>query len=385
MNKVTVDPEAMTATVQGGAVWRDVDEALAEHGLAAVGGTVNHTGVGGLTLGGGYGWLSGRHGLTIDNLLSCTMVLADGRIVKASETEYSDLFWAIRGAGQCLGVAVEFEFRAYEQKNMVWAGQLIFPEPKLVEVFNFANQAIEKNTGDQAMIITISAPPPMKGALALISTVFFNGPESDAKEFFAPLLALGPVINTTAEIPYKQMNGVMNHPLGFGGRKLIKGSAYLTPLSPEFVRDVCIPSLKELHAAHPETKPTALVYEFYSPKKLCTIPAGTMAFANRGAHQNVVVSPNWGSNQAIDGVCRKWAQDMAGLFNVELSKARVTAEVDANEHIGEYGNYDGLPTRAKSRKIFGPNFDRLVGIKQKYDPKNAFDKSFNLVFEAEFE
>lgn len=97
MRKVTVDPKSKTITAEGGCNWQDVDEAGQKHGLATVGGTVNHTGIGGLTLGGGYGWLSGKYGLTVDVLLSAKVVLADGRLVTASETENEDLFWAIRG------------------------------------------------------------------------------------------------------------------------------------------------------------------------------------------------------------------------------------------------------------------------------------------------
>ena len=100
MRGVTIDPEAQTITAEGGTIWEDVDSAAAKHGLATVGGTVNHTGVGGLTLGGGYGYLTGKYGLTIDNLLSVEVVLASGEAVTASKDTNADLFWAVRGAGQ---------------------------------------------------------------------------------------------------------------------------------------------------------------------------------------------------------------------------------------------------------------------------------------------
>lgn len=106
MNSVKVDTGAKTVAFGGGCKWKEVDEECAEHGLATVGGTVNHTGVGGLTLGGGYGWLSSKHGLTIDNLVGVELVLADGRIVNASDSENQDLFWAVRGAGQNFGVGL---------------------------------------------------------------------------------------------------------------------------------------------------------------------------------------------------------------------------------------------------------------------------------------
>ncbi|RAL61629.1 hypothetical protein DID88_002698 [Monilinia fructigena] len=118
MRGVTADPEAMKIT----------------HGLATVGGTVNQTGVGGLTLGGGYGYLSGQYGLVIDNLLSVQMVLASGQVKTVSERESPELFWAVRGAGAAFGVATEFVLRAYKQENLVWGGMLAFSPDKLAAI-----------------------------------------------------------------------------------------------------------------------------------------------------------------------------------------------------------------------------------------------------------
>ncbi len=120
MRHVSVDPETKIITAQGGCIWADVDNAAADHDLAAVGGTVNHTGIGDLTLGGGYGYLTPAHGMVVDNLLSVQLVLADGSIVTASQSENTDLFWASRGAGIGFGVATSFVYQAYEQKEPVW-------------------------------------------------------------------------------------------------------------------------------------------------------------------------------------------------------------------------------------------------------------------------
>jgi FAD/FMN-containing dehydrogenase len=139
MRRVTVDPTNRAVIAQGGALWEDVDRAAAEHGLATVGGVINHTGVGGLTLGGGYGWLSGQYGLVVDNLLSVTLVAADGRILTASVDENPDLFWAIRGAGHNFGVVTEFKIQAFEQKNEVYAGLLAFTPDELERVIEFSN------------------------------------------------------------------------------------------------------------------------------------------------------------------------------------------------------------------------------------------------------
>ncbi|KAF7562972.1 hypothetical protein G7046_g1175 [Stylonectria norvegica] len=140
MRGVSVDAAAQTVTFEGGCLWRDVDDALWPHGLATPGGTVSHTGVGGLILHGGFGILSGIHGLTIDVLLSCQVVLADGSIVTASETENTDLFWALRGAGSSFGVVTQFTSKVFPQGD-VWGGMVILAADKLPAVVDFINKA----------------------------------------------------------------------------------------------------------------------------------------------------------------------------------------------------------------------------------------------------
>lgn len=339
MRQVTVNKEGNTVTAQGGAVWKDVDEAAGEHGLAAVGGTVNHTGVGGLTLGGGYGWLSGQYGLTVDNLLKVVMVLADGSIVKASGKEEPDLFWAVRGAGQCFGVAVEFTFQAHKQTNSVWAGQMIFPaEETLDAIVNFANHVVEVSQGNSGMMIGLTAPPFLKGP-AIITTVFYNGPTKEAEEFFGPLLRLGPIKNTVIERPYCTVNGMMNHAVDYGGRKLSKGACFVTPIKPDFVRSI-LEELRILHEEIPETRKSILLMEFFRSAKWCDIDKKAMAFANRGEHQNAMVGPFW-DNPKHDKSCRLWARQVASKFVTELERVREQRGNPASmEGIGEYGNYD---------------------------------------------
>ena len=133
-NTARVDPEQKLVYVGGGAKWETVDRATIAHGLATPGGTVNDTGVGGLILGGGYGWLSGEHGLVIDNLVRATVVTANGSVVTASPTSHPDLFWAIRGGGSNFGIVTEFVLKAYPQRKTVFAGPIIFPPPLLGKV-----------------------------------------------------------------------------------------------------------------------------------------------------------------------------------------------------------------------------------------------------------
>lgn len=340
MRRVEVNADAKTVDVQGGAVWKDVDDAAAEHGLAMVGGTVNHTGVGGLTLGGGYGWLSGRYGLTIDNLLKLTMVLADGSIKSVSKNENQDLFWAAKGAGQCFGIAVEFTFQAYEQKNPIWAGQMIFPASENLDaVINFANQLVQTSDGDSGMVVGITAPPFLKEP-AIVTTVFHNGPEVEAKAIFKQLLDLKPIKDTTSMKPYCEMNGVMNHAVEYGGRKLSKGAAFITPVDPNFVRSLMV-DLQRLHQNVPNTKKTIILLEFFSPDQWCKVAQDATAFANRGRHQNVMFGPFW-EDEEHDTACRLWARQMAKRCRIELDRIQRQMEnADEMDWIGEYGNYDG--------------------------------------------
>jgi FAD/FMN-containing dehydrogenase len=159
LNRVRVDVEKKLIYAQGGALFGEVDEEAWKYGLATVGGVVSHTGIGGLTLGGGFGHLSGRYGLTIDNLIGATIVTADGEVRELSANQNEELFWAIRGCGANFGVTYEFIYKAYEQKE-VFAGSLVFPPEKLdslVEAFNFWL----KNRGpDEDAAFTIARIPP---------------------------------------------------------------------------------------------------------------------------------------------------------------------------------------------------------------------------------
>jgi len=341
MRRVEVDPDQKTIMAEGGALWADVDAAAGEHGLATVGGTVNHTGVGGLTLGGGYGWLTGAYGLTIDNLLEAELVLADGSIVTASHTENQDLFWAVRGAGACFGVATKFVFRAHEQKNNVWAGLLFFPPTMLEKVLEFANKQVEVPGGKHVMAMAFGAPPPAFQPLVLV-VVMYNGTESEGKEFFAPLLKLGPLMDTTTTMPYPSLNGMTNAMVAHGDRKNQKGAAFLYPLDPSFAQSV-LDDYAAFIKRVPDAGRTVIIFEYLSPHQWMKVGPTDTAFANRGNYCNVLIGPIW-SDKENDMVTRQWARDMATKFQAELARKKGENGVDKTtmEAVAEYANYDGM-------------------------------------------
>ena len=206
MRKILVDPASETVAIQGGATWEEVDQAAFKEGLAVVGCTNSSTGVGGTTLGGGFGWLTGRHGLVIDNLVSVKMVLANGSIIAASADEHQDLFWAVRGAGQGFGVVTEFVLRAHRQRSSVFGGLVYFSTEQLTAVVDFANQFDRQAKGDEGLFFGFTTRPHDPRSTAMVALLFYNGPRDAAEAFFAPLLALGPLQNDTKEMPYPEMN-----------------------------------------------------------------------------------------------------------------------------------------------------------------------------------
>lgn len=341
MRTVEVDPEQKTITAQGGAIWADVDSAAGEHGLATVGGTVNHTGIGGLTLGGGYGWLTGAYGLTIDNLLEAELVLADGSIVMTSHTDNQDLFWAVRGAGACFGVATKFVYKAYEQKNQIWAGLLFFPPTRLEKVFEFANQQVEITGGKHAMVVGFGAPPPAYQPM-IIAIAMYNGSESEGREFFAPLLKLDPLVDTTAMMPYSSLNGMINAMAPHGDRKTQKGSTFLYPLDPTFVQSV-LDDYAAFIKRVPDAGRTAILFEYLSPHQWMKVGPTDTAFASRGNYCNVLIGPTWSAKEN-DMIIREWSREMASKFQTEFERKKSENGVDKStmEAVAQYTNYAGM-------------------------------------------
>jgi hypothetical protein len=270
MRKTTVDPSKKAVTAQGGCRWSDVDTALAQYHLATVGGTVNDTGIGGLTLGGGYGHLMGQYGFVIDNLLEVDLVLADGSMKKCSESENEELFWASRGAGANFGVATSFTYQAYEQKNEVYAGLLFFQPAQLKEVFHAANLIHEKSDGRSLALPGLACPPPTF-TISLIVVVFFNGLQEEAETFFQPLLSLHPLINTATSIPYSNVNSILNELLGPGFRRSFKGSSTLAPFEIPFAEDI-LGDFEDLINRVPDARQASLVlFEFFPSQKIIQV------------------------------------------------------------------------------------------------------------------
>lgn len=296
MNNVDVDVSKKLLKAQGRCNWGHVDQAGAKYGLAIVGGNVTDTGIGGLILGGGYGWLSGKRGLVIDVLVEAAVVLPNGEIAKASEKENTDLFWALRGAGQNFGVVAEFVLQAYDQGD-VWAGLHIYlPTPENVKrVVVAANDLYtpdtnSKSKGDRRASggILISKPPPGTGSIMLVMAIIVFGTEVEGKELYKSFYDIGPVADTTATVPYTAVNNLLSPPTGL--RASMKGAAYSLPLRPGFVQTV-VDEVQKFTRTNKDATISMVMWEMFDAIQVAATDAGS--FANRGWHLNGMICPVW--------------------------------------------------------------------------------------------
>ncbi|GJE99792.1 FAD-binding oxidoreductase [Phanerochaete sordida] len=366
---VTVDTEKRLLTVGGGAIWETVDKEAAKYGLATVGGTVNHTGVGGLTLGGGYGWLTPKYGLTIDNLVQAEVVTASGDILTCSETENADLFWAIRGAGSNFGVVTYFVLKAYPQTNPVWSGLVVFTPPQLPALIKAARTWAASASEDESCFIFFACPPPAFQPMPVLLP-FFNGPEEDARKRFKPFFDVGPVADMTKVIPYEQQNSLQNPMAGHGDRKVLK-SAALSAIDEGIIMTLFKEYVK-LTQEQPEAKTCAILVELHSFEKLMQVPFEATSFANRGPFYNITFALRWKSPE-LDSVMREWASSHAKAVRHEESE-RSGMNLEAARGYANFGLGD-----EKARDVFGENYDRLAEVKAKYDPQLVFRKWFPIV------
>ncbi|KAL5487872.1 hypothetical protein ACEPAI_5980 [Sanghuangporus weigelae] len=367
---VRVDPENKVGYVGGGALWETVDKAAIEHGLATVGGTVNHTGVAGLTLGGGIGWLSGAHGLAIDNLIQVTMVVADGSILTANEKTNSDLFWAIRGGGCNFGVVTEFVFKLHDQRRTVYAGPLIFPGPFIKLLAQVTNDWLQKGlSAKEGMLQIFTRGPPPEKLPCAVCFIFYNGSEHEGREIFKPFLDLKP-LDHTAEIPYENLNAMLNQ-TAFPGQCVYMKGVTFSSLKPNDAETL----LGKVTELNPDgTCQMATILEYFSLGKINTISNNAMAMNNRSFQNNALTSCRWDSNTPEN-------QEI-GKKKVRATAELVTSFANDSDAADKraYGNYaDEMVSPDRTAVLFGDNYPRLQELKRTYDPELLFKSWFPIV------
>ncbi|QRV92179.1 FAD-binding domain protein [Ceratobasidium sp. AG-Ba] len=377
MNTVRVDAQKRLAYVGGGALWKHVDQAAAEHELAPVAGVVSHTGVGDLTLGGGRGWLTGQHGLVIDNLVQATVVTASGAILTASEAENNDLYWALRGGGGNFGVVTEFVFRLHPQRPTVFHHFFVFGPRSLHPLIEEINAWLRGRDDTESGSLVFALCP--AGTPVVVLQMIYNGDSLEGRQRFQRFVDLGPMMHKPETIPYIKLNQLQDVQSAHGQNKLLRGNFIpATPIGfpPQLIKTL-FDSWLDFVCTNPIASKSTILIELYHPDKVASIPATATAFASRLPNYAVLMTIHWS-----DPSFTPRASTASVQVDEAFKKARALA-FSAAQNVGEaYVNYLDEDSRAgasKARIKFGPNYTRLVEAKLKYDPERVFGKWFAML------
>jgi FAD/FMN-containing dehydrogenase len=357
---------AKLAHVGPGCLLQDVDRATQEHGLATVFGFVSEVGVAGLTLGGGIGYLTRRFGWGVDNLEEVEIVTADGRIRTASRTENADLFWAVRGAGANVGVVTRFTFRLHEVGPMVYGGLIAWPFERADEILRAYREITSEAPRELAVWMELMHAPPLPfvpeewhGKKTCVMIVCFSGDLARADDALAPIRAVGePVLELLQEWPYVQQQSFLDvgHPKG---AHYYWRTEYVSELS-----DDLLESARQLFAECPV--PDAEIGFLHIGGALNERAEDDGAVGNREARWVTGVLGMWPPDEPNADRFREWVR-MGG----DKVRPFTTGRTYINFQTADEG--DG-----RIRATYGANFDRLVAVKRKYDPRNLFRVNRNV-------
>jgi FAD/FMN-containing dehydrogenase len=366
MNEVRVDAERRTAAVAGGATLGDLDKATAPHGLAAPVGVVSATGVAGLTLHGGLGWLSRKYGAALDNIVSVEIVTADGQIRRASASENPDLFWAVRGGGGNFGVVTSFEFKLYPVGPEVWFAAVFYPLEQAEAALRWYREYMPtacEELGTLAVLWTAPEeefiPVEAQGKPAIVFLACYSGPFEKGEAAIRPFRELGrPLADLSGTMPFQEVQQFLDADYP-DGRNYYWKSSYVEELS-----DATIARLIE----HTKTRPSPLtsIDVWFLGGALQRVPAGATAFGQRQAPFLIGVESNW---------------DEAGRADENIGWAReVIDDMQRVSDAAAYLNFPGFSEEGEAQlvKAYGDNFSRLREVKAKYDPENLFRANLNI-------
>ncbi len=358
MRGIHVDARARLARAQGGVHWSEFNRETQIHGLATTGGVVGSTGISGLTLGGGIGWLMGKHGLALDNLRSADMVMADGSVKRTSADENEDLFWAIRGGGGNFGIATSLEYALHPIGPLLAGGLVAYPLAKAVEVFQFFREQ-SASAPDELMLLGGLLHAPDGSGEKLVAIVAAHcGSLAEGEAALRPFKAFGqPIMDSMGPISYCALNSLFDASLPRGALNYWK-SQFLTGLSDEAIRilverfESCGSSMSQIFIEH-----------FHGAAS--RVPVSATAFAMRTSGFNLGIVSQWVDprlNESCIGWCRGTFNDLKPFF----AAARYVNYLDHDE--------SGNPLAA----AYGPNYSRLRQLKAKYDPENFFHTNVNI-------
>jgi FAD/FMN-containing dehydrogenase len=364
MKGIQVDPEARLAHVQGGVTWGELDRECGAFGLAVTGGHISSTGVAGLTLGGGIGWLCRKLGLTIDNLVSVDLVTADGSFVRCSAEQHPDLFWGLRGGGGNFGIATSFTFRLHPVGTVV-GGLAFWPADRAKEILEFYRAYIASAPDELTTLVAFLIGPPapflpesMHGVPLIAIGTCYAGDIEEGMQVVQPIKAFGPPgADLIGPMPYLAHQALLDPILPAGLRYYIK-SVFLDELTDEGI-DTLID-----HAGR-MTSPLSLVTLQHYGGAVSGIPSDATAYSYRNAQFAVTMGAAWTQPDEEDRHVA-WSRD---FYAAMLPQSH-----------GVYMNFMGMGEgEDRVRAAYGEaTYDRLVALKNRYDPANVFRVNHNI-------
>jgi FAD/FMN-containing dehydrogenase len=358
MKGIRVDPERQTVRAEAGLTWAEFDRETQAFGLATTGGVVSTTGIAGLTLGGGIGWLGRTHGLSCDNLLSVDIITADGHLRTASASENADLFWAVRGGGGNFGVVTSFEYQLHPIEPLVTAGLLVWPRPMALDVLRAYRDFTQGAPENASAYAGLGTSP--DGVPIVVLIAFHHGPTGEAETLFGPLRRLGPpVADMIQPMPYTAAQGMLDA-INPPGNRVYWKSEILRTIDDSVVETVID------RAAHCPSPLSATLIEFYGGA-INRVGVSETAYPLRDATYALNVIAYW-TDSAQDDANVGWARD-----TFEAMQPYSPGSV----YVNFLGVGDGTEDRVKA--AYGPNYARLADIKRTYDPNNLFRMNHNIL------
>jgi FAD/FMN-containing dehydrogenase len=354
---VEVDPATLTVRAGGGVTWGELNDAAHRHGLATTGGVISTTGIAGLTLGGGFGWLMAKFGLSVDNLLQVELVTADGRVITASEDEEPDLFWGLRGGGGNFGVAASFTYRLHPLTDLV-GGLIAHPFEAAGDVLRFYRDVTASLSDDLSIFASLVHAPDGSGVPLAALVVGHTGSPEQAEVDLAPIIGFGsPAVVQVGPMPYPVLNTMLDDGYPKGALNYWK-SSFLAGLD-----DGLFDTLAERFAVCPSPMSAMVLEHFHGA--VTRVGVTDTAVPHRDPGYDLVITSEWMDPMATDE-------------NIAWTRELYSA-IEPHQAVRRYVNYlgDDEPIDAV-RAAYGPNYDRLVEVKRRYDPDNVFHLNQNI-------
>jgi FAD binding domain/Berberine and berberine like len=356
MKRIDVDPVNRTARAEGGVLWREFDAATQSHGLATTGGTVSNTGVAGLTLGGGLGWLMGKYGASVDNLLSVEVVTADGQFRRTSATQYPDLFWALRGGGGNFGVVTALEFRLHPV-TQVLGGLVLHALPRASDMLRFYRDfCATLPDAAEAYAALLTSPEGVPMAAMLLG---YNGPIEEGERVLAPARQFGrPVADLVTPMSYGARQAMLDAPNAEHGLHRYWRSAFSDTISDELIEIM-------VEGAARFSSPLSQLFLFYMHGAVTRVPVSETAFGARRSQWDFDAIGQW--NDGAESVGHiAWVRELWGRLEPHLQGSAYVNHISADDQ------------PEKIRASFGTNYQRLRAIKAEYDKANQFRVNSNI-------